>query len=169
MRGLLLPLIVLTVLAGCSTTGGPQPGPSPSAASPKPTFADVSRGDTDSVVRLRAYDPAADSAVVEPTVFMQGPDFCVAFRLPDDDPRCDQEWTTEDSHTKVTLPVDGHARLLTVHGGDPTCIGGTTGAGSCPLTAEAFGALLRHSGGDLLIKLRTEDGTVVEMAELYTP
>jgi hypothetical protein len=169
VRRLLLPLIALTVLAACGTTEEPQPGPSPSAVSPKPTFADVSRGDTDSVVRLRAYDPAAASAVVEPTVFMQGPDFCVAFRLPDDDPRCDQEWTTEDSHTKVTLPVDDHARLLTVRGGDPECIGAKTGAGSCPLTGAAFRALLRHSGGDLLVKLRTEDGTVMEMAELYTP
>ncbi|MEV4639752.1 hypothetical protein AB0J80_20580 [Actinoplanes sp. NPDC049548] len=162
-------MIALAVLAGCSTPGKPQPGPSPSAAAPQPSFADVSRGDTDSVVRLRAYDPAARSAVVEPTVFMQGPDFCTAFRLPEDDPRCDQEWTTEDSHTKVTLPVEEDVRLLSHGAGDPACIGQGTGAGTCPVTPETFGMMLRRDGGDLLVKLRTEDGRVVEMAELYTP
>ncbi|BCJ48863.1 hypothetical protein Asp14428_03380 [Actinoplanes sp. NBRC 14428] len=166
----LLPLVALALLAACTSTGEPRPAPSSAAptGSPRPTFADVSRGDTDSVVRLRAYEPRARSVVVEPTIFMQGPDFCTAFALPESDPRCNLEWTTEDSKTKVTLPVDAGARLLTMNGGDPDCLDDKSMAGTCRLTETQFSALLKNSG-DLLVRLRTRDGTVVQMAEVYTP
>ena len=170
---LALPLVAGLLVAGCvggSADDNPAPAASsgrPSAA-PTPTFADVTRGDTESVVKLIVYDGEARSAVVEPVVFMQAPDFCAAFRLPDTDPRCEREWATEDSHLKATLPVSAKAKLATVRDGDPACIGADTGAGTCAMTKSEFkGWLPDHP--ESLFRLTTRDGTVVELAEMYLP
>lgn len=157
-------LTATLLLAGCSSAA-PTTTPSASPAAPTPTFADVSRGDTESVVKLLKYNPRTRAAVVEPVVFMEGLAFCQAFRIPETDPRCERSWVTEDSRVKVTLPVAANVQLLTVRDGDSTCVNERTGAGSC-----------RWSPGDLavpepdrLVRLTTADGAVTQIAELFLP
>jgi len=167
--GLVAALALLT--AGCSA---PEEAPSPPAtsapvsAAPTPTFTDVSRGDTESVVKLLKYDRQALAVVVEPTVFLDGTAFCAAFRIPGTDRRCERDWVTEDSKIKVTLPVGTRAKLLTVRGGDPECIDERTGAGSCPWAPAELARQTAPADG-VLIRLTTEDGTATRIAEVYLP
>jgi hypothetical protein len=162
-------LATTLLLAACSSPAAkPQAGPSASPAPPTPTFTDVSHGDTNSIVKLLKYDPKARAAVVEPVVFLDGPAFCRAFRIPETDPRCEREWVTEDSRIKVTLPVTARVRLLTVKDGDASCVNEQTGAGSCPWSSRD---LAQHAapGRDLLVRLTTADGAATTIAELYLP
>jgi hypothetical protein len=167
-------ILASALLLGLAACSAPEPTPLPpvtsatASAAPTPTFTDVSHGDTDSIVKLRKYDPRARAAVVEPTVFLDGPAFCEAFHLPGTDQRCELAWVTEDSRLKVTLPVDPDAELLTVRDGEAGCIDERTGAGSCPWRAAE---VTRRAGPDvdLLARVTTEDGTVTRIAELYLP
>jgi hypothetical protein len=164
-------LVLLLLLAGCASPGAekrPEPTASNAAVAPTPTFADVTRGDTASVVRLWAYDRTARSVVVEPVVFMQGPDFCAEFAVPDTDPRCEQDWTTEDSRLKVTLPVRPDATFAAVNGDPQACMSDKTGAGTCPVSARRFATWLKE-GPEALVRLTTVDGAVTAMAEVYVP
>ncbi len=164
-------LVLLLLLAGCASPGAekrPEPTASSAAVAPTPTFADVTRGDTASVVRLWAYDRTARSVVVEPVVFMQGPDFCAEFAVPDTDPRCEQDWTTEDSRLKVTLPVRPDATFAAVNGDPQACMSDKTGAGTCPVSARRFATWLKE-GPEALVRLTTVDGAVTAMAEVYVP
>ncbi|WP_305789720.1 hypothetical protein [Symbioplanes lichenis] len=169
MRILLALAVVVGALTACSTTS-PSAAPASSApASPIPTFADVSRGDSKSVVKLISFDPQARSAVAEPTIFMQGPDFCEAFQLPASDPRCERDWSTEDSNTRVTVPIAADAELFTIHGGDPECFSGDSlVVGTCELTPAKFATLSQESG-EMLVQLTVVDGTARKIAEVYTP
>jgi hypothetical protein len=136
---------------------------------PRPTYTDLTTGDSTSVVRLYAYDPKAHSAVAEPIVFMEGPDFCRKFKIKSSDPRCELEWTTEESHLRVTLPVTAEPRLLAWddhHDGD--CIGTPTSGGVCRTTTTDFAAWLDQNPKGYAV-LTVKDGTVVKMAEMYTP
>ncbi|WP_306205692.1 hypothetical protein [Actinoplanes sp. RD1] len=167
---ILLALAAAGALAACSSAPAPSSATaSPSPAPAVPTFADVSRGDSTSVVKLISFDAKARSAVAEPTIFLLGPDFCEAFHLPSSDPRCERDWNTEDSNTRVTLPVAGDAELLTIHGGDPECFGDDTLiVGTCELTPAKFAALAEDSG-EMLAQLTVVDGTATRIAEVYTP
>jgi hypothetical protein len=162
------------LLLGVAACSAPEPTPAPpvtsapASAAPTPTFTDVSHGDTDSIVKLRKYDARARAAVVEPTVFLDGPAFCKAFHLPGTDQRCERSWVTEDSRLKVTLPVDPEVELLTVRDSKPECVDQRTGTGSCPWRVAD---VTRRASPDvdLLVRVTTRDGTVTRIAELYLP
>jgi hypothetical protein len=175
VRGLVcVALLAALGTAGCGT-GGPSVAPSASASvsagtqpSARPTFADVTTGDTESVVKLHAYDPAALSAVVEPIIFMQGPDFCAAFGLPESDERCMRAWTAEESNTKVTLPVSATATLLTTNGAVEQCMNWTLGVGTCAWSKAKLAEHTRNDPGTM-VRLTTRAGTITRLAEIYTP
>jgi hypothetical protein len=165
----LLALACATALAGCAATPSPAPAPAASPTSAVPTFADVARGDSTSVVKIESFDAGARAAVVEPTIFLQGPDFCTAFHLPSSDPRCERDWNTEDSNTRVTVPVAEDAELFTIRGGDPECFSeDALIVGTCELTPAKFARLAQESPG-MLAQVTIVDGTARKIAELYTP
>ncbi|MFI7543925.1 hypothetical protein [Actinoplanes sp. NPDC049599] len=163
--------VLLLGAAGCSPEPArvPPAASAPAPAAPTPTFAEVHRGDTESVVKLHRFDPRARAVVVEPTVFLQGPDFCAAFHLPGTDPRCDRAWATEDSRVKVTLPVSADAELLSIRDGSPECLDDRTGAGTCRWPASALAGRVSADEGGLLVRLTTKDGTATRIAEVYVP
>ena len=174
---IVLAAVVLTT-AGCANPTSKAPlitpssaavKPSTKAAAPQPTFADPLRDNTTSVVKLYSYNAAAGSAVVEPIIFMDGPAFCKAFKLKSGDPRCQREWTTEESHTKITVPVVQQPRLTTWddhEGGD--CIGSMTTGSTCPTSASEFAKWVEDNPEGFAV-ITTNDGTITKIAEMYTP
>jgi len=164
---------VLTT-AGCSTpTRTPAPAHSSAAAvkppASQPTFADPLSDSTTSVVKLYSYDAAAGSAVVEPIIFMDGPAFCKAFKLKSSDPRCEREWTTEESHTKITVPVVPDPKLTTWDdhkGGD--CIGSMTTGGTCATSASEFAKWLKGNPEGFAV-ITTKDGMITKIAQMFIP
>jgi len=174
VRKLVVAALLVLSTAACSTgsprsSGSPAPSTSASATpSTRPTFTDLTRGDTESVVKLRAYYPDDRSAVVEPIIFMQGPDFCQAFDLPESDPRCNRDWSTEDSSTKVTLPVSAKVKLLTMNGAVEECINWETLLGTCAWPKAKLAQAAKEDP-DLMVRLTTRDATITKIAEIYTP
>jgi hypothetical protein len=143
--------------------------PSTKPAAPQPSYADPTRDDTTSVAKLYAYDAAAHSAVVEPIIFLDGPSFCKAFKIKSTDPRCDREWTTEESHTKITVPVSRQPKLTTwddQKGGD--CIGTMTSGGTCPTSVSAFAKWVKDNPNGFVV-ITTKSGTITKIAEMYLP
>jgi hypothetical protein len=55
-----------------------------------------------------------------------------------------------------------------VRRGDPACIDVKTGAGSCRMSPAAFAGWLK-ANTDALVRVTTKGGTVLSIAELYTP
>jgi hypothetical protein len=166
----------LLTAGGCGREKPAAPGPATSAApvkvspaAPQPTFADLTRGSTTSVVKLFAYDARHRSAIVEPIVFMTGDEFCKTFKIKKSDPRCDEEWTTEESHTKITMPVAATPKLYTWDDGEGgVCIGEPAAGGTCPTTARAFARWLTEQPGGM-VAITTRNATVTRMAQIYTP
>ena len=164
--------------AGCDAAGRREPPAAPSSKAPSskapspapgPTFADLTTGSKTSVVKLYSYDAAAHSAVVEPVIFLDGPSFCEAFKLTSSDPRCQQDWADEESHTKVTLPVRPKPALTQWDDHrDGDCIGGIATGAVCPATPAEFAAWLK-AGPNGFAVVTTVDGTVTKIAQLYTP
>jgi hypothetical protein len=170
-------LVLALALAGCAgpaAVGEPAARPSPSAApsvSPgplAPSYPDVTRGDTSTAAQLIAYDPVARSAVIEPTLFLTGPDFCKTLHIKASDGRCERDWVTEDSHVNITLPVSPQARLLTMRDGEDGCLGSMETGGTCPLTPAKFAALTKERA-PMLVHVVTRDGTLTTIAEEFTP
>jgi hypothetical protein len=169
---------ILAMATGCGTNqpptfaGGsasaPPPSSAPSTPRPAPTFPDLTRGSTAVTAYLLAYDPKADSAVVVPTIMLTGEDYCKAFGVKASDSRCDREWITEDSHTKITLPIDAKAKLLSIREGDQECIGSMIAGGTCPVSKKEFAAWAKDFP-EGLVRISTKDGTIVKMAQVYTP
>ncbi|MDP9795981.1 hypothetical protein J2S43_004493 [Catenuloplanes nepalensis] len=177
MKKLLVSLPLLLLLAACGSapdddTSSPSPSATPSAvpsATPStPAFTDVSRGDTDSIVRLLQFTPGRNQAVVvEPVIFMTNPEFCETFRIPADDKRCTYAWSTAGSEAKITLPRADDAIFALVDQSDLSACMDDMGAGSCEVPATDFAD---HVGeGPTLIRLTTDDGVAVRLAELYVP
>jgi hypothetical protein len=179
VRAKLLAVAAVLAAGGC-TADGPgtapdAPGPTGTAtasavpAPPQPSFADLTRGSTTSVVKMYAYDARHDSAVVEPIIFMTGGEFCRTFALKSSDPRCDHEWTTEESHTKITMPVAPKPAFTTWDDGQGgVCIGSPAAGGTCPMSARAFARWLAEQPGSM-VSITTRNGTVTRMAQIYTP
>ena len=68
-------IAAVLLLGGCGNEPtAPESTPSPVAAGP--SYPDVTTGDVETDAQLHAFDPAAESAVIEPTFFRTGPDFC---------------------------------------------------------------------------------------------
>jgi hypothetical protein len=160
------------LIGGCGSgaTGSPSAFPSaPSSAAPEPSFADLTRGSTTSVVKLHAYDAKNRSAVVEPILFMTGQKYCKTFKVKSTDARCNREWITEDSHTKVTVPVAAKPKYFTwqAENGD-VCIETPEGGGTCPMTAKEFDAWAAENT-NAMVAITTVDGTITRMAQIFTP
>ncbi|UQU63841.1 hypothetical protein COUCH_33445 [Couchioplanes caeruleus] len=188
-----LPAVVLLVLlaGGCGTdkpdaspapapaspasesaSESPSPSESPSTtkAAPQPRFADLTQGSTTSVVKLHAYDAKSASAVVEPIIFMTGDAYCRTFKIKRSDSRCvSQEYVTEASHTKVTVPIAATAKYFTWEGADGNvCIDAPEKGGTCPMTAKEFAGWFKLNE-DGMVAIATTDGTLTRMAIVYTP
>jgi hypothetical protein len=142
------------------------------AVSAQPAFADLTTGGGRSMVKLYAYDPVAHTAIAEPVLFMTGADYCTRFKIKPSDGQCQLEWTTVDSHLKVTVPVVARPKLFSwqdAHG-EAVCIGSMTGGGgTCPTTSTAFLAWLKDNASAGLAGVTTEDGRITRLAEQYTP
>ncbi|UQU67332.1 serine/threonine protein kinase [Couchioplanes caeruleus] len=144
----------------------PDTTSSPSA--PTPAFTDVSRGDTDSIVKLLSFRPGGKTAVVvEPVVFMTNPGFCQAFGIAPGDKRCSYPWDIAASDAKITLPRAGDAGLALLDPDDPgRCMDGT-GAATCTASAADFDDWL--GDGEELVRLQTRNGVAVRLAQLHLP
>ncbi|MDR7277497.1 hypothetical protein [Catenuloplanes atrovinosus] len=168
----LLPALLLLAACGSTPDGAVAPTGAPSAAGsaapPPPAFTDVTRGDTDSIVRLLRFTPGKNQAVVvEPVIFMTNPDFCETFRIPADDKRCGYAWSTADSEAKITLPRADDAVLALVDQSDLSACMDDKGAGSCEVSDTDFAN--RVGDGTHLVRLTTKDGVATRLAELYLP
>ncbi|MET8278850.1 hypothetical protein [Micromonospora sp. NPDC005174] len=192
---LLAALLLVVVIGGCGTgspdtssaataspsavsgLGGPasdQPGTptgtSSSATVPQPRFADLTQGSTTSVVTLHSYDPANASAVVEPILFMTSDAYCRAFKIERSDGRCTHlAYITEESHTKVTVPLADDVDYFTWEDaqGD-VCMDAPEKGGTCPMTGKQFAAWFA-SNKEAMVAVATELGVITRMAIVYTP
>jgi hypothetical protein len=169
---------VLTTAACGTTTRSSGPWVTPSsvaarpsapAAAPKPTFTDPLHGSTTSVVKLYSYDATAHSAVVEPIVFMEGDTYCKKFKVRKNDPRCQLEVTTDESHVKMTVPVVSKPRLNAWDDGkDGDCIGSPVTGSVCPVSPAAFARWLKENPQGFAV-ITTKDGTITKIAQMFTP
>lgn len=193
-RKLLAALLLVVVVGGCgagspdassattaspsavSSAGGPASDPpttptgTPSAAVPQPRFADLTQGSTTSVVTLHSYDPANASAVVEPILFMTSDAYCRAFKIDRSDGRCTHlAYITEESHTKVTVPLADDVDYFTWEDaqGD-VCMDAPEKGGTCPMTGQQFAAWFALNKG-AMVAVATERGVITRMAIVYTP
>jgi hypothetical protein len=172
----LLAVVLVLVAGGCGTGTPDSPvvpaasAPPSATAAPQPRFADLTRGSTTSVVKLHGYDPAHASAVVEPILFMTGDAYCRAFKIKRSDGRCvHAAYVTEDSHTKVTVPLAAQVRYFTWE--DPqgdVCIDAPEKGGTCPMTARQFAGWFKENK-QAMVAVATEDGVITRMAVVYTP
>jgi protein kinase-like protein len=136
-----------------------------------PRFTDlIGAAKATSAVKLYSYDQAAHAVVAEPILFLSGPGYCTMLHIKPSDQRCNIEWTTIDSHLRITLPVDDRPRLLTFDDGqgNSNCIGGFGTGGRCPLDPPAFAAWIKESKG-ALAAISVTAGHISKMAEIYTP
>ncbi|MCA2211865.1 hypothetical protein [Jidongwangia harbinensis] len=172
----LLCAVLLLPVAACGTSGDgraatPQPtvsaaattSPSPSASA-APGFVELT-GDASTSVRVVKLDFRNRSAVVEPIVFMHGPDYCKAMKISPIEQRCSQEVVIEGNKTKVTLPIAADVDLRTIGHGEE-CIGTMTGGATCRASLAEF---TRNVGEGVPVWITLDDGTIAKIAELYTP
>ncbi|WP_213004928.1 serine/threonine-protein kinase [Paractinoplanes toevensis] len=140
--------------------------------SPQPVqFADLNgKGEVSSVVKLYSYDPVAHAAVVEPVLYLSGPDYCTLLKIEPTDARCEQETTIVESHLKVTLPVVKQPALTTWDdpGSEGDCIGTMTSGGICPIKLAAFAKWLKAEPQGLAA-VTTDAGVATRLAEMYMP
>ncbi|MET3426456.1 hypothetical protein BJ973_005668 [Actinoplanes tereljensis] len=144
---------------------------SPTVSAQPVQFADLTgKGRAESVVKLYSYDPVAHVAVVEPVLYLSGPDYCTLLKLKQTDGRCEQETIIVESHLKVTLPVVTKPALTTWD--DPAsegdCIGTMTSGGVCPIKLAAFTKWLKADPYGLAA-VTTSAGVATRLAEMYRP
>jgi hypothetical protein len=159
--------VALVTVAACGAPDAatpPSPASSPAAAPQR--FADVTAPDFTSAVKVRTFDPAAKSTVVEPIIFMEGARYCASFGVSAVDGRCSQPVVIEDSHTKVALPLAAKVSLRLDRGGDDRCLGTMTTGATCAATAAAFAAAVREQG-EMPARVTVRGGEVVALAQLY--
>ena len=139
-------------------------------AAPKPRFADLTQGRATSVVKLHGFDAKNASAIVEPIIFMTGDAYCRTFKIKRSDSRCVSEaYVTEESHTKVTVPIAPKAKYFTWEGTDGSvCIDAPEKGGTCPMTEKQFTGWFKLNK-QAMVAVATQDGTITRMATVYTP
>ncbi|KAB1908910.1 hypothetical protein F8279_05190 [Micromonospora sp. AMSO1212t] len=194
-RKLLASLLLVVVVGGCGTgspdasstptasasavsgVGGPASDPPgtptgtpSSSATVQPRFADLTQGSTTSVVTLHSYDPANASAVVEPIIFMTADAYCRAFKIERSDGRCTQRaYMTEESHTKVTVPLADEVDYFTWENAEgDVCMDAPEKGGTCPMTGKQFAAWFALNKRPM-VAVATELGVITRMAIVYTP
>jgi hypothetical protein len=112
----------------------------------------------------------AHVVVAEPVLFLSGPDYCTMFKIKQTDGQCEIEWTTVDSHLKLSLPVSDQPLLRSFEDsiGEADCIGGFTTGGTCPIKSAAFTRWVKENPAGL-VAVTTTGGRVTRLAEMYTP
>ena len=161
-------------MAACGATppaAAPSSAPAPrtSPPAPQPSFTDLTRGDSTSVVKLYSYDPGAHSAVVEPILFMDGPAYCKKFKVKPGDPRCDREWIAEESHTRITVPVITTPRLNAwENAAGDDCIGSMTTGSTCSVPVSTFTKRAK-ANPEGFVAITLHNGTATKLSEMYTP
>ncbi len=175
LRTIALLTTAFLLTAGCSSaaTTGAAPGgagAAPSGAAPTPSFADLTRGDAQTVAKLFSYDATNRAAVVEPVNFLDHAETCAAEGLDPAGSDCNTEWTTDDSRSKVTVPVAADPEFRTWEGEDgAVCLGeDVEKGGTCPMTAKAFAQWASANEGEL-VAVTTVDGEITKIAMFYTP
>ena len=164
----------VTSAPSSAPSSAPTSAPTSAPASKKPVasprFADLTQGSTTSVVRLHSYDAKNASAVVEPMIFMTGDAYCRTFKIKRSDSRCVSEaYVTEESHTKVTVPIAAEAKYFTWEGTDGSvCVEAPEKGGTCPMTEKQFGAFFKLNKRPM-VAVATKDGTLTRLAVVYTP
>ena len=164
----------VTSAPSSAPSSAPTSAPTSAPASKKPVasprFADLTQGSTTSVVRLHSYDAKNASAVVEPMIFMTGDAYCRTFKIKRSDSRCVSEaYVTEESHTKVTVPIAAEAKYFTWEGTDGSvCVEAPEKGGTCPMTEKQFAGWFKLNK-QAMVAVATEDGTITRMATIYTP
>ncbi|MEV4708141.1 hypothetical protein [Actinoplanes sp. NPDC049316] len=168
MRRLLVLLPLVLLLAACDSDTSPPAAPAVASRSAAPAFTDVSRGDTDSIVRLLSFRPGRNTAVVvEPVIVMNNPAFCQAYGIPPDDKRCAYPWNIARSEAKITLPRADDAELALLDPDHPDRCTDRTGAATCTVSAGEFDD--RLGDHEELIRLQTRNGVAVRLAEFRPP
>ncbi len=183
MKRKLLAVVVMVLVAGGCGTAAPDAAPTaaPSTTAPassppsrkapaQPRFADLTQGRTTAVVKLHGYDAKNASAVVEPMIFMTGDAYCRAFKIKRSDGRCvNHAYVTEESHTKVTVPIAATVKYFTweAANGD-VCVDAPEKGGTCPMTERQFTRWFKENK-QAMVAVATEDGSLTRMAIVYTP
>ncbi len=138
----------------------------PSPASGVTPFTDVRTGSSTSIVEVHGYYPKSRSIVVEPVLFMSGPEYCTMFALDPDGDVCQRAWLTEDSRMTITLPIVADPKLTSTRGNDQECLKHPVTVGDCKTSIADFTDLVEVSP---LYRLTTVDGTATALAEVYVP
>jgi hypothetical protein len=122
------------------------------------------------VVKLHDYDGRNASAVVEPMIFMTGDAYCRTFKIKRTDSRCvSHAYVTEESRTKVTVPIAARAKYFTWEDSEGNvCLDAPEKGGTCPMTPKEFAAWFKLNKR-AMVAVATEDGTITRMAIVYTP
>jgi hypothetical protein len=143
---------------------------SPAVGSSAPFPDLLGNGHVSSVVKLFSYDPAAHVVVVEPVLYLAGPDYCKLFKIKPNDGQCEQETTLTESHLRLTIPTRTQPTLTTYDNaeGDGACVGTMISGGVCPAGPTAF-AKWAKANPQGLVAVTTTDGVVTKLAEMYSP
>ncbi|MEV6636306.1 hypothetical protein AB0M54_36695 [Actinoplanes sp. NPDC051470] len=179
MKRALVALALVALAGGCGTAtpGGAPAGPPPSAAAPSsappksaapasskaaPAFADLTQGSAKTVVKMYSFDADNSAAVVEPIDFKTA--VCAA-----DAPDCNREWDTEDSRSKVTVPLAEKPKYFTWQddNGD-VCLKKPEDGGTCPMKEKAFADWIKENPGEM-VAITTDNGEIVRAALVYVP
>ena len=116
---------------------------------------------------MYAYDPVAHAAIAEPVLMHVRHGLLHPLQNQAERRPLPAEWTTVDSHLKVTVPVTARPKLTTWDG-DGDCIGSIATGGTCPTTPAAFLKWLKDESSTGLVAVTTTKGQVTKMAAEYT-
>jgi hypothetical protein len=83
------------------------------------------------------YD-AGGTAIVEPTEFLPGREYCRRFDLGDTSPKCAQKYVPATSSMAVSLPLAGKPTYLDYRRNPAKCLDPRTHAGTCPVSFREF-------------------------------
>ena len=122
------------------------------------------------MVIVHSYDAKNASAVVEPIIFMTGDAYCRTFKIKRSDSRCvSHAYVTEESRTKVTVPIAARAKYFTWEGtGGEVCLDAPEKGGTCPMTEKQFAAWFKLNKQGM-VAVATEDGALTRLAVVFTP
>lgn len=176
LAALALPLLLAgcvkagaTPLAGASSAASPSPSTVVKPAAGGPAYVDVTQGDSSTAAILYSFDPTAHSAVIEPSIYMEGPTYCKKYRIRASDARCERETVLVQSHQRAAVPVSPRVKLFTSFSDEKDCVGSIEQGGSCPMTVPEFVKLFNADKVDFLVHVTIADGTVTRIAQEYAP
>ncbi|WP_433378920.1 serine/threonine-protein kinase [Actinoplanes sp. CA-142083] len=105
------------------------------AAPAVPPFA---TGDAQFTAGMWTLYDAGGVAIVEPTEFLSGREYCRRFALADSSPRCSQKYVPATSSLAVSLPLADKPAYLDYRRNPQKCRDSRTRAGTCPVSFREF-------------------------------